>query len=68
MLTWQIESVLFMCLSSGTRPPTQGEICLVIWVERKLSKSLLEPDKLLPEAIEGIPVDITEGELFHSIR
>ena len=41
----------------------EGEVCLIIWVKRKLPKSVLGPDRLLPEAIEGVPVDVLEGEM-----
>ena len=46
----------------------EGEVCLVIWVKRKLPKSALEPDQLLPEAIEGVPVDVIEGEVFYTVH
>ena len=44
----------------------ESEVCIVIWVERKLPKSALQPDQLLPEAIEGVPVDVIEGEVFYT--
>ena len=39
--------------------PTQ-EIALIVLVNRKLPRSALEERDLLPEQIEGIPVDVQE--------
>ena len=41
----------------------EGEVYLIMWVKRKLPKSVLGPDRLLPEATEGVPVDVLEGEM-----
>jgi hypothetical protein len=45
----------------------EGEICLVVWVKKKLPKSQLEPDQVLPEEIEGVPVDVVEGEAVYTV-
>ena len=35
-------------------------VALVVMVERKIPKSLLAPEDLLPHEIEGFPVDVQE--------
>jgi hypothetical protein len=42
----------------------EGEVCLVVWVKKKLPKSQLEPDQVLPEEIKGVPLDVVEGEVY----
>jgi hypothetical protein len=37
-----------------------GKVGLVVLVERKLPKGLLRPEDLIPEEIEGVPVDVKE--------
>jgi hypothetical protein len=37
-----------------------GEVALIVMVRRKLPASELSPEDLLPEEIDGIPVDIQE--------
>jgi hypothetical protein len=44
----------------------EGEVCLVVWVKKKLPKSQLGPDQLLPEEIEGVPVDVVEGKVVYT--
>ena len=40
-----------------------GDICLRVWVKNKRKKSEIEPSQLLPETIDGIAVDVLEGEV-----
>jgi hypothetical protein len=41
-----------------------GEVGLVVMVQRKVPRSLLAPEDILPSEIEGVPVDVKEvGEL-----
>ena len=42
----------------------EGEFCLIVWVKKKLPESEVEPDHLLPKEIEGVDVDVCEGELI----
>lgn len=37
-----------------------GEPCVVVYVERKIARTELEPGEILPSDIEGIPVDVVE--------
>jgi hypothetical protein len=38
-----------------------GRSCIVVFVERKLPPDKLGEDELLPEELEGIPVDVVEA-------
>ena len=38
-----------------------SEICLVVYVERKIPRSKLAKSEILPNKIEGIPVDVVEA-------
>ncbi len=41
-----------------------GQVGLVVLVTHKVAKELLAPDELIPEQIEGVPVDVREvGEI-----
>ena len=42
----------------------EGEVCLLVWVKEKLPESQVAPDKLLPKEIDGVEVDIRQGEVF----
>ena len=42
-------------------------VCLVVWVEKKLPRSRLDPDQVLPKEIEGVPVDVIEGEMVYIV-
>ncbi len=37
-----------------------GERCLVVYVERKIPRTKLKEDEILPREIEGVPVDVVE--------
>jgi hypothetical protein len=37
-----------------------GEVALIVMVRRKLPASQVPPEDLLPEEIDGIPVDVQE--------
>lgn len=37
-----------------------GEPCLVVFVEKKISRDKLDKSEILPNQIEGIPVDVVE--------
>ncbi len=37
-----------------------GERCLVVYVERKIPRTKLREDEVLPHEIEGVPVDVVE--------
>ena len=39
-----------------------GEVCLLVWVKKKLPESEIKPKELLPKKIDGVPVDVLEGE------
>lgn len=41
--------------------------CLLVWVKKKLSESQVLPDQLLPKEIEGVPVDVLEGEVVYTV-
>ena len=38
------------------------QLCLVIWVRRKSPESGIPAEEVLPREIDGVPVDIIEGE------
>jgi hypothetical protein len=38
------------------------EICLRVYVSRKVPKSELQPAEILPEKVEGLPVDVIEAD------
>ena len=38
-----------------------GELCLTVYVERKIPKSKLKKREVLPREIEGTPVDVVEA-------
>lgn len=40
----------------------RDEACVRVYVRRKLSAEELEDDELLPASLEGVPVDVVEGE------
>jgi hypothetical protein len=41
-----------------------GEYCLVVYVTKKVPKSELRTEEILPRALDGIPVDVVEtGEI-----
>ena len=40
--------------------PQDGEVAIVVLVEKKHPPSELAPDQLLPREIDGIPVDVLE--------
>ena len=45
-----------------------GEVCLLVWVKRKLAKSeIIKESQLLPEVIDGVPVDVLEGEVAYLV-
>jgi hypothetical protein len=49
------------CQKGGLRTDTVG---LVVMVSRKLPRAQLAPEDLLPDEIDGIPVDVQEvGEI-----
>ena len=37
-----------------------GEVCLVVYVERKVPRSKLSEDEILPSEIDGVRVDVVE--------
>ncbi len=40
------------------------EVALIVMVTQKLPRSMLEPEDILPRAIEGVPIDVQAvGEL-----
>src|SRR5262249_30763750 len=39
-----------------------GRICIRVYVRRKLPKSELPPEAILPDSIDGLPVDVIEDE------
>ena len=39
-----------------------NQLCLVIWVRKKKPASEIPAQALLPKEIDGIPVDVFEGE------
>ena len=41
----------------------EGEVCLVVWVKEKLPESQVPPDKLLPKEIDGVELDVRQGEV-----
>lgn len=42
------------------------QVALVVMVERKVPLSELEPDEVVPQELEGVPVDVLETGRFHS--
>ena len=46
-----------ICTKPGK--PT-GEPCLVVVVERKIPPAKLAKDAILPDRIEGVPIDVVE--------
>ena len=40
-----------------------GNVCLLVWVRKKLPENQVEPDQLLPKEIDGVDVDVLEGDL-----
>jgi hypothetical protein len=38
------------------------QVCLRVYVRKKLPKSELRPEELLPESIDGVPVDVIEAD------
>ena len=38
------------------------QLCLVIWVRRKRPESGIPAEEVLPREIDGVPVDVIEGE------
>ena len=49
----------------GLIEQSDGEFCLVIWVEKKLPESLVAPGQLLTREIDGVAVDVVEGEVHY---
>jgi hypothetical protein len=47
-----------MCTRGGE---SSEEPCLLIFVERKVPESELEPGGILPREIDGVPVDVVEA-------
>ena len=44
-----------------------GNICLLVWVKKKLPESDLDKSKSLPKEIEGVSVDVLEGEVIYAV-
>jgi hypothetical protein len=42
------------------------EIGIVVMVERKLPETMLAPQDLIPDQIEGVPVDVVEVGKFEA--
>ena len=45
---------------------SDGEFCLLVWVRKKLPEYQVAPDQLLPKKIDGVDVDVLEGEVVFS--
>ena len=43
------------------------EVCLLVWVKKKLPESEVPPGQLLPKEIDGVSVDILEGEVVYAV-
>ena len=52
--------------TKGGKPT--GEPCLVVYVERKIPRSNLRKNEILPSKIEGIPVDVVEAGKVEPLR
>ena len=42
-----------------------SDVCLLVWVKEKLPKSKV--DNLLPKEIDGVSVDVLEGEVLYTV-
>ena len=40
----------------------EGEVCLLVWVKKKLPESEVKSEELLPKEIDGVAVDVREGK------
>ena len=52
--------------TKGGKPT--GKRCLVVYVERKIPKSHLKKNEILPSKIEGIPIDVVEAGKVEPLR
>jgi hypothetical protein len=45
-----------------------GELCLVVYVERKVAPDQLAAGELLPAEVEGVPLDVVETGAIQALR
>ena len=46
----------------------KDEVCLLVWVKKKLPEWEIASSQLLPKEIDGVAVDILEGEVVYFVR